>query len=111
MYFDHKKQPLHSHGVVMDITRQKRMQEKLQQSEVRFRKALQINTVGVLFFDLEGKFLDANDAFLNMTGYTRENLDKGELNSERVTLKEWMPRTLEAFQELKETDRLSPYEK
>ena len=38
----------------------------LRESEERFRRALEIETVGVIFFNTEGTITDANDAFLGM---------------------------------------------
>ncbi|MFW6290515.1 MAG: PAS domain-containing sensor histidine kinase [Mariniphaga sp.] len=98
-------------AVTMDITTRIKMEEALQESEKRFRKVLEIGTVGVLFFDLKGNFLNANDTFLRMIGHSRQALEQGELNSARVTLSEWMPRTQQAFDELKQTGMFSPYEK
>jgi len=99
------------YSIIHDITERRKAEKSLAESEERLRKALMIETVGVLFFDTEGRFLDANDAFLRMIGYDRETLKQGQLNSAQVTLPEWMPMTLRAFQEVKETGRLSPYEK
>lgn len=88
-----------------------RAEEALQRSQNRLARALGIESVGILFFDSEGRYLDANDAFLHMIGMDRAAVENGELRSDRVTLQEWMPRTREAFAELRETGRLSPYEK
>jgi PAS domain S-box-containing protein len=30
--------------------------------------------VGAIYFDMEGRLTDANDAFLRMSGYSREDL-------------------------------------
>ncbi len=98
-------------AVIMDITNRIKMEEALQESEERFRKVLEIQTVGVLFFDMESNFLNANDTFLRMIGYSREALERGELNSARVTLPGWMPHTQQAFDEMKATGIFSPYEK
>ncbi len=98
-------------AIIEDISKQKQTEETLRKNEERLRKAFQIDTVGVLFFDMESNFLDANDTFLKMIGHERERLEQGELNSELVTLPEWMPRTMEVFMELKETGRFRPYEK
>jgi PAS domain S-box-containing protein len=98
-------------AVIEDITNRRRAEEALRQSEERFRKAFEIETVGILFFDMQASFLNANDAFLRMIGYDRQALERGELNSELVTLPEHMPRTWQAFEELQKTGRLSPYEK
>ncbi|HSI70912.1 MAG TPA: PAS domain S-box protein, partial [Gillisia sp.] len=88
-----------------------RAENALRLSQERLQKVLTIETVGVLFFNDQSIFLDANDAFLSMIGYTRTEFEKGKLRSEDVTLPEWMPRTREAFSQIKEHGLFSPYEK
>jgi PAS domain S-box-containing protein len=46
-------------------------EEALRASEERFRRAMGIGTVGVLFFGLDGRITDANAAFERMSGYSR----------------------------------------
>lgn len=108
---DAQGRPDYEIAVIEDITDRKHVEEALVKSEQRLRKAFEIEMVGVLFFDLQGNFLDANDAFLRMIGYERQVLERGELNSAVVTLPEYMPQTLQAFDELRQTGRLAPYEK
>ncbi len=98
-------------GSMLDLTERRRMEEALRDSERRIARVLKIETVGVLFFDMQSTFLEANDTFLRMTGLRREALQRGELSSELITLPEWMPRTLQAFKELKANGRFTPYEK
>lgn len=80
-------------------------------SEHVLSQLLRINTVGILFFDNSGKFLDANDTFLRMIGYSRQILDSGKLNTAHVSLPEWMPRTLKVLEELQQYGYFNPYEK
>ncbi|MBN1604524.1 MAG: PAS domain S-box protein [Chitinispirillaceae bacterium] len=98
-----------------DITELKKIrqrnQEELKRSEQRLQRALGIETLGVHFFDMKNTFTGANDAFLRMIGHDRQALERGELRSDCVTSAEWMPRTWQAFEELKTTGRFSPYEK
>jgi two-component sensor histidine kinase len=46
-----------------------------------------------------------------MIGHDREELERGELRSELVTLPEWMPRTEQVFEELKRHGRFEQYAK
>lgn len=98
-------------AVIADITELRETEAALRASEERLNRAISIESVGVLFFDMESNFLDANDAFLRMIGHDRGELDRGELRSDLVTLPEWMPRTRQVFEELKETGRFKPYAK
>lgn len=88
-----------------------RAETALRLSQERLQKVLTIETVGVLFFDSQSNFLDANDAFLGMIGYTREEFERGELKSEDITLPEYMARTRQAFREIEKHGLFSPYEK
>lgn len=108
---DDSGRPCRMIGSMLDLSERRQMEESLRQSQARLARALEIETVGVLFFDMESRFLDANDAFLRMIGMDRAALEAGELTSERVTLPEWMPRTWQAFEELRRTGRFTPYEK
>jgi PAS domain S-box-containing protein len=76
-----------------------------------FRKILEIDTVGIIFFDPAGDITEANDAFLRMGGYTREDLTAGRLRWDRLTPPEWMPASLRAIDQLKTFGSTVPYEK
>ena len=88
-----------------------RAEGAVRKSEERLQKALSVETVGVIFFSPDGAITGANDAFLRMGGYTREDLGEGRLRWDRLTPPEWMPETLRAVDELKTTGRITAYEK
>jgi PAS domain S-box-containing protein len=94
-----------------DITDRKAIEEALRESHLRLQKAMDVETVGVLFFDDQLTFTAANDAFLKMSGYTRQQLETDGLQYEDITLPEWMPRTRESLEQLKASGRATPYEK
>jgi PAS domain S-box-containing protein len=94
-----------------DITERKRAEEALRESEDRLRRAMEIETVGVIFFRTDGSITDANDAFLRMSGYNREDLAEGLVRWDEMTPPEWMPHSLKAIEEFKSTGRIPPYEK
>jgi two-component system, chemotaxis family, CheB/CheR fusion protein len=101
-------------GVVVtfvDITERKRSEEAIRQSEERLRRVLETDTVGVLFFDEAGTLIDANGAFLRMTGYTRSEVEARQLSWRLMTPPEWMDVSAEEMRKLKETGRIGPYEK
>jgi len=101
-------------GVVatfIDITRRSQAEDELRQSEARLRKALEIDTVGVMFFTVDGRITDANGAFLRMSGYSREDLRNGRLNWELMPAPEYLERSRQALEEFKGTGKLATYEK
>jgi PAS domain S-box-containing protein len=61
--------------VARDITDRKRAEEALFKSEERFSKAFRNNPLAItISTEAEGRYLDVNDAFLNMLGYQRKDV-------------------------------------
>ncbi len=94
-----------------DTTERLRADTQLRESEERIRRLLDIGTVGIIFFNPDGGITGANDAFLRMGGYAREDLEAGRLRWDELTPPEWMPATERAVAELEATGRTTPYEK
>jgi PAS domain S-box-containing protein len=99
------------YGASIDVTERKQADEKLRESEERLRRAIEIETVGVIFFKTDGSITNANDAFLRMSGYSREDLAEGLVRWDEMTPPEWMPHSLKAIEEFESTGRTIPYEK
>lgn len=89
----------------------RRAEHEVINREIRLRKMLEIGTVGVVFFDLAGGITDANDAFLRMIGYTREELEAGAVRYENLTPREWTWRDEQTIHELLERGESIPFEK
>src|SRR5918994_1210140 len=102
---------LRVYGVSIDVTERKRAEEKLLKSEERLQRAIGIETVGVISFKVDGSITDSNDAFLRMSGYSREDLEQGKVWWDVMTPPEWMPHSLKAIEEFESTGRTKPYEK
>jgi PAS domain S-box-containing protein len=98
-------------ALVNDITERKHLEDELRQSEARFRRLVDSNIIGVLFPDLEGNIFDANDAFLQIVGYTREELQRGELNWRALSPPEYKAIDDQKVEELKTRGYCIPYEK
>jgi two-component system CheB/CheR fusion protein len=101
-------------GVVVtftDITARKRAEEALRASEERLRRLLEIDVLGVIFFDRSGALVDANDVFLRMTGYSRREVEAGKLTWRSMTPPEWVDASIEQLNQLEATGRIGPYEK
>lgn len=97
--------------IFTDISERKRADDALRESEARLRRAIEIETVGVVFFRADSAITYANDAFLRMSGYSAEDIATGEVRWDTMTPPEWMPRTREALDEFVSVGRMSPYEK
>ncbi len=72
------------YGAATDIHDQRLAMDALRQSEERLRRAAAIETVGVLFFRLDGLIHDANEAFRRTSGYTHDEFAHGKGWTKRV---------------------------
>jgi PAS domain S-box-containing protein len=72
---------------------------------------LETEAVGVLFFDKEGTVIDANKAFLHMTGYSRREVEARQLTWRKMTPPEWIEVSEEQMKQVKAIGRIGPYEK
>ncbi|WNZ26978.1 PAS domain S-box protein [Leptolyngbya sp. NK1-12] len=93
-----------------DVTDEKRAEAALRESEERLQKAMSIETVGVLFFTLDGRITDANDTFLRLSGYSRDELCN-LTNWQELTPPEFWDATSVAAQDLATLGNTVPYEK
>ncbi|MBN2168298.1 MAG: PAS domain S-box protein [Actinobacteria bacterium] len=59
---------------IRNITRQKKLEKQISDSEKRYRGLYETMKEGVLYTDLGGRILNANDAVLGMLGYTLEEI-------------------------------------
>jgi PAS domain S-box-containing protein len=94
-----------------DITDRKLAEARLRESDERLKKAMEIDTVGVLFVDNAGNVLEASDAFLEKIGHSREAFEKNGLRAVDYTAPEWRARATQAMHELKTKGLATPYEK
>ncbi len=58
--------------MVDDITERKRAEEALRESEERFRTLFCEAPIGVAIDGADGRFMDANDAYCSILGYSKE---------------------------------------
>jgi PAS domain S-box-containing protein len=79
--------------------------------EARIRRLVDANIIGVLIADLEGQVLESNDAFLEMVGYSREDLVSGQIRWTDLTPTEWQAVTEKAVAQIKATGTCEVFEK
>lgn len=63
----------------------RRAQDALRESEARFRKLAESGVIGIITADLSGDVIDANDAYLGMVGYSRQDLRERAVNWKALT--------------------------
>jgi two-component system, chemotaxis family, CheB/CheR fusion protein len=96
---------------IEDITQRKGADDALRAGEQRLRQVIETEAVGVTFFDDHGRIIDANDTFLRMTGFSRDDVTAGELTWQKLTPPEYADATAAQLARLATTGRLGPYEK
>jgi PAS domain S-box-containing protein len=95
-----------------DITERKRAEEALRQSLERLERVLEVETVGVMFWDLNtGCMVDANDTFLKLMGYSRSEVEARELTWQKLTPPDYMDVSRAEVEKFLATGRVGPYEK
>jgi PAS domain S-box-containing protein len=98
-------------GTARDITERKLAEQALRLSEGRLQRMVNVPRVGVLTFNFAGRLLAANDAFLEMTGYTRADFEAREFTWRDFTPPEFVSVSEEVMQSLHATGLGGPYEK
>jgi PAS domain S-box-containing protein len=79
--------------------------------EGKIRRLVDANIVGIFVANVEGRIFEANDAFLRIVGYDREDLVSGRLRRTELTPPEWREHDERALAELRSTGSYQPREK
>lgn len=89
----------------------RRQARRVQVEHDRFQRIVDANVVGVVIADADGRVLTANDYYLDVIGYTREELDAHMVDWRAITPPAWLPADERALRELRERGTCTPYEK
>ncbi len=79
--------------------------------EAKIRRLVEANVVGIVLWNLEGAITGANDAFLRMVQYDREDLTSGRMRWTDLTPVDWRALDEQALPSLKATGIVQPFEK
>ncbi len=79
--------------------------------EAKIRCLVEANVVGIIMWNIEGVIAGANDAFLRMLQYDREDLVAGRVRWTELTPAEWRSHDEQAVADLKATGIFRPFEK
>jgi len=91
-------------AMIHDITERKRI-------EARMRRLVDSNAQGVMFWNRQGAIIKANDAFLRMVGYTREDLAAARIDWAKMTPPEYADLDRQSLEALAATGVCPPIEK
>ncbi len=98
-------------AVQIDLQRLAAQHRQLEERETKIRRLVDANIIGIYIWELDGRLLEANDTFLRLVGYDREDLISGRVRWTDLTPLEWRDRTARAQEELKRTGAVQPFEK
>jgi PAS domain S-box-containing protein len=92
-----------------------RLYRNLAEREAKIRRLVDANIIGIFIWSLpgemDGPIVEANDAFLRMVGYDREDLVSGRINWAELTPPQWRDRDAQAVAEMRTTGTVPAYEK
>lgn len=102
--------PQRAYVIFSDLTEQFRMQAELRERTSLLNRLRDANVLGMALIS-EQRIHEANDAFLDIVGYGRDDLKTGRLSYQALTPAEWAAADREALVELRRTGAFQPYEK
>jgi PAS domain S-box-containing protein len=79
--------------------------------EAKIRRLVEANVVGIVMWNLQGAITEANEAFLNMVQYGREDIASGRVRWTALTPAEFRDRDERAIADLKVSGIFQPFEK
>jgi PAS domain S-box-containing protein len=88
-----------------------RLYRDLKEREAKIRRLVEANIIGIFMWNLEGEIIEANEAFLQMLGFSREDLISRRVRWTDLTPAEWRDRDERALAEIKATGTLQPFQK
>ena len=89
----------------------RRAEQSLREQEARIRRLVESNIIGIFFWTFDGKITAANDALLQMIGYSREELLSGSLSWVALTAAEYHDLDTQKLQDVRNRGVCAPFEK
>ena len=96
-------------GVIRDLTQARLAEAELRANEEKLRGLYELAPMGIALTDMQGHYLEFNDAFRDICGYSREELN--QLDYWALTPKEYAEQEAEQLESLKTHGSYGPYEK
>ena len=97
--------------VLTDIEDRKQAEAVLRERELRIRRLFDANIIGILISDFEGRVVEANDAFLDIVGYGRDDLIAGRISLGDMTPPEWRELQERSVEEINSSGTMPSREK
>jgi PAS domain S-box-containing protein len=87
------------------------VEQALRSSEIRFTRLFEAGIIGILICDIHGNIKDANEGFLRMVGYSRDEVISGRVRWAEMTPPEWERHDQTAIAQLMERGATNTWEK
>jgi PAS domain S-box-containing protein len=107
---DDEGHPQRVYVIFTDLTEQRRLEADLRESTSLLGRLREANVLGVVVAG-EQQIYEANDAFLDIVGYSRDDVAAGRISYQNVTAPGWASRDRDALNELRSAGAFQPYEK
>ena len=88
-----------------------RLYRDLQEREVRTRRLVDSNIMGIVIRHADGRVIDANEAFLRIVGHDREDLVSGRVRWTDLTPPEWQGYNARAIEEVRDVRAVQAQER
>ncbi|GAP94821.1 PAS domain-containing hybrid sensor histidine kinase/response regulator [Leptolyngbya sp. NIES-2104] len=92
-------------------TQFQQIQQALQDNQALFRRVIDSSIIGIKFWDVSGQIYEANETYLRMIGYSREELQAGVVRWDDLTPPEQLHLNDRALAEMRQSRVFTPFEK
>ena len=110
IYLTEPVEPVELSTVVKVLLRLHSTERGLVQSEARWRSFVSSNIIGVVICRMD-RIVEANDAFLNLIGYTQQDIASPGISWPAITAAESLERSRAASLDLRKRGNIAPFEK
>jgi PAS domain S-box-containing protein len=108
---DGQGRPRRAYVMFTDVTEQRKVAAALRESTGLLGRLREANVLGVVSSTEQGGAYEANDAFLDIIGYSREDLVAGRISYRSITVPAWAARDRHALKQMRRTGAFQPYDK
>lgn len=92
----------------MDISERKKTQERLRDSEEKYRILFEKAPFSILLMKIDGTIVDCNPALTKLLGYNKDALIGNKYTTLPIVLKKYLPILLERLKKIREGQVVSP---
>ncbi len=107
---DEDGRPQRAYAILKDLTEQRRTEATLREGIELMSRLSAANVLGMVVAD-EERVYDANDAYLEIIGYARDDLEARGIAWRAITPPEWAEREDDAIAQLRQFGACRPFEK